>query len=219
MTEGNRLIEQVEARQMLAATATLNDGELRVELSSTVNTSVDVTYTNSRIAVQVQDEAASRRIYFGLRRVINSIRIIGSGAADRITLGENIRATTVEAGAGKDTVVGNLAANVIYGGAGDDSLDGSGGDDQIYGEGGRDILHGGDGNDNINGGSDIDHLFGDAGNDQLEGGASRHTDYLDGGPGADRMIGGDEFDHLINFSAEDIFFDPDLGDESNFSPA
>lgn len=211
------MIEQVESRQLLSATAVLSDGELRVELSSSVSTAVDVTYTNSRIAVQVQDEAASRRIYFGLRRVITSIRIIGSNAADRITLGEGIRTTTVEAGGGKDVISGNLAANVIYGGNGDDSIVGNGGNDVIYGEGGRDTLYGGEGDDRIFGGGDIDHLFGDAGNDRLEGGASKHADYFDGGAGSDRMIGSDEHDRL-NIDGEDRFTDPDVKDEPNFTP-
>lgn len=191
------MIEHIESRRLLAATTALVNSELRVEVVSKVSTSIEVTYTNSRIAVHVQDEGAKRRVYSGLRRAISTIRIVGSDAADRITLGEGIRATVVEAGAGKDTVIGNKSANTIYGGDGNDSLVGLDGDDVIYGQDGRDTIYGGEGNDQLLGGDDIDKLYGENGADKLDGGLSRHTDFFDGGAGVDLLIDIEQEDSVL----------------------
>jgi Ca2+-binding RTX toxin-like protein len=212
------MIEQIESRRFLSASAVLSNAELRVAVVSSMNTRIEVSHSEGRISVHVQDEGAMRRVYVGTRRAISSIRIIGSAASDRITLGEGLRATTIEAGGGKDIVFGNAAENVIYGGEGNDSLVGGGGNDIIYGEAGRDTIYGGEGDDRIMGGKDIDHLFGEAGDDRLEGGASKHTDYLDGGIGADRLIGGDGTDRF-QLDGDDRFTDADLNEDPTLIPS
>jgi Ca2+-binding RTX toxin-like protein len=54
---------------------------------------------------------------------------------------------TIDAGGGKDTVVGTAASDTILGGHGSDDLTGGGGNDLITGGGGNDKLAGSDGDD------------------------------------------------------------------------
>jgi Ca2+-binding RTX toxin-like protein len=54
---------------------------------------------------------------------------------------------SIDAGGGKDTVVGTAAADSILGGLGNDDLSGGGGNDVITGGGGNDKLSGSDGDD------------------------------------------------------------------------
>lgn len=203
------MIEPVEPRRLLAASAVLVGTELRVAVTSSVDTTINVTHADGRISVHVRDEGALRRVYIGARKAIDTIRVRGSAMSDRITLGEGIRATTVDAGAGRDVIVGNSGANTIHGGDGNDQVYAGGGDDVIFGENGRDTLFGGTGNDRLYGGSDIDHLFGEAGDDRLEGGVSKHADYLDGGLGVDRLIGAQGSDYN-KFDPNDRYTDIDL---------
>lgn len=64
--------------------------------------------------------------------------------------------TSVNGGAGDDTITGNAAANTIAGGIGNDILSGGGGNDTLTGVEGDDLLIGGTGNDILNGGDGTD---------------------------------------------------------------
>jgi hypothetical protein len=68
--------------------------------------------------------------------------------------------STIDGGAGDDS---------LYGGGGDDSIVGEIGDDSIFGGGGHDHCHGGGGVDDIHGGADDDSIFGEDGVDHVFG--------------------------------------------------
>ena len=67
------MIESMESRRLMSATALLTGTELNVAVTSTVNTTINVTYADGKISVYVQDEAALRRVYLGARKAINTI--------------------------------------------------------------------------------------------------------------------------------------------------
>ena len=58
---------------------------------------------------------------------------------------------SVEAGSGKDVLVGNDRVNCFASGAGDDTLEGLGAGDSLHGDGGADRIDGGDGDDELSG--------------------------------------------------------------------
>lgn len=189
------MIECIEARRLLSATAVLVGTDLRVNVTSAVDTTINVNYANGRIDVYVKDEAALRRVYIGDRKAISTIHVVGSAMSDRVNLGEGIRTTTVDAGAGRDVIVGNSAANIINGGDGADQVYAGDGDDSISGGNGNDTLYGGAGNDSISGDADADSIRGEAGNDRLYGGAG--VDFIHAGSGTDAVSGGAGRDQII----------------------
>lgn len=112
--------------------------------------------------------------------------------------------TTLNGGAGNDSVAGSDGGETIYGGSSNDDLYSFGGDDIVYGEGGN------------------DEIFGGAGDDQIYG--NDGSDTLNGGTGADRVITGDgdsyvDFVDVIDGSGTDSirlgagdYFQKDAGD-------
>ena len=137
------------------------------------------------------------------RKLAGPDSLTGSGDADLI-FGINAD-TTLEGGAGADTIFGSRfidgtdiadeTADVIRGGAGNDLLIGGpqgvsdpGGSDTIEGGTGEDTIDGGGGGDLLRGGEDADLIDGRGSNDTLEGGAGNDT--LNGGAGADSLFGG-----------------------------
>lgn len=94
----------------------------------------------------------------------NKVAGVNGGAGDdyiRITdlhAGKDftVWSSSVNAGAGADTVEGTIGVDVVNGGAGADSLWGNGGDDTLGGGGDNDYIVGGAGNDAIDGGGGQD---------------------------------------------------------------
>jgi Ca2+-binding RTX toxin-like protein len=82
--------------------------------------------------------------------------VLGTSAADTLTVGPDARAYYFNAGAGNDTVTGAAANDFLVGGAGDDSLSGLAGDDRFLGGAGNDLLAGGAGADTLDGGAGSD---------------------------------------------------------------
>jgi len=123
------------------------------------------------------------------------IGIFGMAGNDKITIGPNIRSSSVEGGEGNDRIVGNDFPNGILGDAGNDTL---------YGNGGNDLLMGGDGDDRIYGGDGNDRIYGDAGNDVVDAGA-----------GNDRVYGGDGNDLLAGAVGRDILYGESGADTLN----
>jgi len=125
------------------------------------------------------------------------IGIFGLAGNDKITIGANITASSIEGGDGNDLIVGNDFPNgilgeggndTIYGNGGNDYIEGNDGDDRIYGGDGNDRVYAGAGNDVVDAGAGNDRVYGGDGNDLLAGAAGR--DILYGEAGADTLNGG-----------------------------
>ena len=113
----------------------------------------------------------------------------------------------VDAGSGKDEVLGGFGKDILYGRGGNDDLEGGSGRDDIYGNGGNDELEGDDGSDLLVGGRGRDDLDGGNGNDILKG--NQGDDWLDGGNGNDFLRGGGGYDvfEFEHRSGDDIVAD------------
>ena len=141
---------------------------------------------------------------------IARVNVLAYDGNDRVTIGDGVPGTYVDAGAGNDYVDGGDGNDTLTGGAGKNTLNGNGGNDRLNGSGGRDLLNGGEGNDflygnggddTLDGGSGSDHIFAGDGNDLLIGGGGNDKlygqagdDTLIGGKGADLQDGGDGID-------------------------
>lgn len=148
-------------------------------------------------------------------------RIIFTDQDDRVNASSDSAGTTLEMGAGNDTVTDGSGADSIDGGDGNDYIAGNGGNDTFQGGTGDDSIEGGGGADLIDGGSGDDFLAGydvnglaaksyninsdDGSDDTLIGGTGDDT--LLGGRGADSMTGGDGQDLFViqdNFGNDTI---------------
>lgn len=144
--------------------------------------------------------------------LISIEKIIGSAFDDKLTAAEAY-SSSINAGAGNDTLIGGsfsdtlcgeagndiidggINSDIVYGGEGADVINGGAHNDKLYGDEGNDTISGGDGDDVVDGGyasgpidSGNDILTGGAGNDRLAG---RHgDDLLNGGEGNDYLHGG-----------------------------
>jgi len=160
------LIEQLEARQMLAAT--LSGGVLTVNGGSGAD-NIGVTLSGNNIVVHLN---RSRAKNFA-RSAVKQLIVNGGAGNDKINVTGPIPNVVLNGGAGNDRILGTGGPDLIFGGDGNDFLNGRKGDDQIYGDGGNDQLFGADGNDTL-GGDDEDNLtpiVSEVGNDTLNGGA------------------------------------------------
>lgn len=129
---------------------------------------------------------------------ISSIIVDAGNGNDSVTVDSKITLlSTIQGGAGKDTLLGGSGNDEIHGGAGNDS---------IRGGKGNDIIHGDDGNDTLFGEAGLDSLYGGAGNDSIDGGTQ--NDLINGGAGKDTLLGGDGDDL---FYADDSEADKILG--------
>ncbi|MBX3415528.1 MAG: hypothetical protein KF708_22785 [Pirellulales bacterium] len=158
--------------------------------------------------------------------VLGTNNLSGSDGADKINLSAvtagngftNITGTTLNGGAGDDSITGSAFADLITGHKGNDTIncgdgndtvvgsgDGGEGYDSIHGEGGDDSLHGGGQGDSINGGDGADIIFagdgseghelhGGAGNDTITGSDGAEGDTISGGAGNDVLTGGNGSD-------------------------
>lgn len=101
--------------------------------------------------------------------------------------------------AGRDKILGGQGADLIKGGTGGDWLGGGADDDIIYGEAGRDEIFAGRGDDKVEGGTGGDWISGGSGDDMLAGGLGQDT--LSGGHGDDMFVfvAGDRHDTIRDF--------------------
>ncbi len=119
-----------------------------------------------RIQDFIQDTRAA-----GLDMLRNIENLAGGAGQDRLggDAGANIELSYLYGGAGGMT--GSTVHDVLVANAGlSSSLDGGAGNDTLWGQGGQDTLLGGAGDDVLRGGLGNDVLIGGAGNDQLVGG-------------------------------------------------
>ncbi len=130
---------------------------------------------------------------------VERIVIVTAAGNDRITLDSLALPTTVDAGAGNDSIDGNLVTDasltllggdgndVIVGGGQADLLDGGAGGDRLSGGAGGDVLLGGAGGDVLIGGLGPDEIDGGADSDLIEWTVGDGNDAVDAGSGQDRL--------------------------------
>jgi Ca2+-binding RTX toxin-like protein len=117
----------------------------------------------------------------------------GNAAPNRLVATNTATVSTLDGGAGPDTLVSGVANDILHGGDGDDLLSGGNGNDTLDGGPGDDLLSGGPSNDTLDGAAGNDVLDGEGENDTLHGGDGNDivaggfsgTDTIDGGPGVD----------------------------------
>lgn len=118
---------------------------------------------------------------------VTLIVVNGSSGADNV-FGQYVDVPiVVNAGAGKDTILGGPANDTLKGEAGDDRIVGGRGNDLIYGGSDDDTLEGNQGEDVMWGGSGDDHMWGHEHADLMFG-ESGHHDRMRGGSGHDVML-------------------------------
>lgn len=162
-------------------------GQLVISMGSFNNLSVRQTKRATAVfmnRISRHGEVVAADVFQQSFTAVKSIRILGSFGDDSITLADGLRATTVQALEGNDTVTGGDGSSTLWGGGGDDQLAGGGGDDWLYGEAGADRLSGGTGNDVLDGGAGKDRLDGGKGKNKLAGGSG--TDYITVRPSRDK---------------------------------
>lgn len=229
-------VERLEERRLLAVTGAWDS--VTSKLTVTGTNAADEIYVRAVGGyVNVENASGSVVHWSGsgssvTPSMVQRIDIVGTDSlaaadgADKINLAAvtagngftSIVGTTLNGGAGDDTITGSPFADVIIGHKGSDSIlcgdgndtvtgtisgntDGGEGTDRIYGEGGNDSITGGidvdsivggDGDDILSGGdgSEGNELEGSAGNDTITGADGSEGDTITGGAGNDSLIGG-----------------------------
>jgi len=216
MQKGKTLVESLERRQLLSATATLNN-KGRLTITGDDNpTDILITLSQNKNTIQVRidgvivDPKPNTGPTNGVKRAnVRRVDVTTGAGNDTIqvdVLEENphrnkdkrfLGRAIVNAGAGDDRVQGGPQGDVLIGGPGNDTLVGGDNNDLLFGGTGddtlsgsfrRDNLFGQDGNDTLNGDEGRDALYGMAGDDTLTGGVD--NDFLNGGPGNNNLVDG-----------------------------
>jgi hypothetical protein len=200
--------EPLEQRQLMAASAELVAGVLRVtgtDLSDritveTITVQVGTSAPSQHLRVRVTDPAGNARLDAANQPVE---RVFGPNAVTRVH---------VEAGAGNDAVTTTSVSVPVFarGGTGSDTITTGGGNDSVYGQAGNDVVTTGAGSDFVDcgpgddrasGGEGDDNLAGLDGNDRLDGGSGH--DSLGGGSGNDTLLGGAGNDNCTGHTGDD----------------
>jgi Ca2+-binding RTX toxin-like protein len=171
------LVEPLEQRRHLAASAELLDGVLTI------------VGTHKADVIDLTVDSAFRQ----------QVTVRLNGDVSRFTL-TDVDGISIQAGQGNDVVhIDNGKVHLdqpttIFGSGGNDTIRGGKGKDRIYGGAGADVLKGGDARDIIYGEGGNDLIDGEQGNDALDGGTANDT--ITGGLGIDRLFGGNGKDVL-----------------------
>lgn len=149
-------------------TVSFSNGVLTVVGNDSANDVRVVRASNGTIQVRADSTPVRRG---GTPTVSNTseIRVSTRGGADRVRIGDGLRRTLVNGGAGDDSLVGGSGVDTIRGGDGNDQVLGGNGNDLVLGDSGADFVSGQAGNDRVQGGAGDDSLVGQAGNDILRG--------------------------------------------------
>jgi hypothetical protein len=155
------LLESLEPRQLLSATV--------------IDHILTITGSNKSDQIIVDQTATAYTLSFnGKQSTITDLPLLGikvdaKAGNDHVLLNVNIP-TSINGGAGNDSLTGGIQADHLQGGPGNDVLTGNDGDDVLQGDQGNDILYGGNGADYLSGGQGDDLLDSGAGIDQTKGG-------------------------------------------------
>jgi len=146
-------------------------------------------YSGGPVAFTINDDGGADTIDFSTVGDDQVLDLNQDAVSDVFGLKGNMligRGTVIEngmTGDGNDRLVGNEVGNLLNAGAGRDIVLGNAGDDEMQGGLGNDLLGGGTGSDLITGDAGLDLIFGGDGDDEIAGGAG--NDYVLGAAGAD----------------------------------
>jgi Ca2+-binding RTX toxin-like protein len=210
--------ENLEQRELLYASAFVNDGILNIHADSSGGT-VDAYSIWGNVYLWSPDNTD----YFRTADV-DRIVFYGSSYSDDFENHTTIPSSiygyggndVLRGGSGNDLLFGFGGNDQLYGGNGNDELQGGAAHDVLYGDAGNDRLFGQAGNDRLYGGSGNDSLIGDDGDDRLWGG--NNDDHLWGGAGNDQLYGGNGHDELQGGAAHDVLHG-DAGNDRLFGQA
>ncbi|MBL8555471.1 MAG: hypothetical protein JNL41_14445 [Phenylobacterium sp.] len=186
--------------QATIVTANSTTLAVRVQLSGTINGTLDVAYGGNfqTIAgVPVGGEFTSLKVDLNGQTLLNITDFSLPFSATQSADFSNLMAQILT---GNDVLTGGALGEVINGFAGIDNIDGGDGIDIINGNQGNDSLIGGAGADVLRGGKDDDVVLGGAGNDFISG--DRGNDTVTGGAGADvfHVFSGSGIERVTDFS-------------------
>ena len=191
------VIERMEERVLLAASATLVDGEVIVAGTSGDD---EVRFYMNRDGTKLKVDINDQTYAFAADDV-ESLRARLKGGDDFLKMWNVNGAVELElkafGGYDNDTLIGGIMDDVLNGESGDDLIKGRDGLDQLLGEAGRDLL---------DGGIDVDVLIGGLGDDA-------EFDLNDVLADVDDA---DDLDGVIELDLEDVndFWDDLRGDDS-----
>jgi Ca2+-binding RTX toxin-like protein len=184
------MLETLEGRAMLSASATVHGDVLRVRghehapNTIVVGNSADGTKIDVSISfVKKNGVAKTITASFPTTLEIEKLRIRGGKQADNISINQTTSPftikTLVEAHGGNDVILMGDEVDIVDGGRGDDSINVGLGNDIVLGRRGNDVIVGGEGNDT---------LWGGLGNDNID--AGNGDDVLGGILGVNTLMGG-----------------------------
>ena len=206
-----KLIDKLEDRTLLAATVQFGGG--RLQILSDAGEDVEIREDTSTLPddVLVFIDGVQSQNFPGLLAADVTSILIATGSGDNVidvsgvsaTAFTNLTTITVATGNGDDSIAGSPdVTNVIDAGDGKDLLIGGSLADSLVGGDGDDTLQSGDGNDTVEGGDGEDSLQGGLGDDFLSGGDGHDT--LDGSDGNDVISGGNGNDNITGGDGDDV---------------
>ena len=150
----------------------------------------------------IRASAANATIAWGAIRGIERIenggfsnaRIVGTVGADTIDVqGLQVAGTTVDGGAGSDTIIGTSDADTIIGGTGNDSLAGGDGDDLF-------LIDRGAGADAVDGGAGVDRILATAANVTIGLSGLAGIEVIDSGGFGNVRVAGTALGDVLNLA-------------------
>ncbi len=144
-----------------------------------------------------------------------------NGGAGDDTLSASAQASVLNGEAGNDSITGSAQNDVITGGSGNDTVNAAAGNDSVSGDDGDDLINGGLGADTISGGNGNDRLIGVSNADitaavtSLASLNATNSDSIDGGAGNDTIVGGVGSDTVNGGDGLDIIDVASGGDTTN----
>lgn len=196
-------VQALEARRLLSVSATFDSDTGALEIRATDNDSVVLSTAVTGHVLLNGDIPGDVQAGH-----VRSLSIDGGDAANLIDISgirpsdyPNLAGVRVNAGNGRDTVIGSPLHDTLFGGAGNDHISSGSGDDLVHAGAGRDTVIGGAGSDSIHGGTGRDRLIGRTGADVIDGG--RDADFINGGRQGDTLLGNNGHDTVIGGGGSD----------------
>jgi Ca2+-binding RTX toxin-like protein len=206
------VLNHLESRRLLSATALLHNGLLTVRGDATGANTINVAFSSDQSAVDVSIHSVAANgnatNYSHAFSGVHSVAVLGGVQADTINVGQSgltfNLATYVNGGSGNDSITTGAENDIIDGGPGADTINAGDGNNIVRGQGGYDYITTGSGNDSINAGPGNDTVYAGAGDDVIVG--SSGNDYLDGGDGNDTIYAGKGDDSLLGDAGNDVLW-------------